>query len=304
MSAAEVRINGTALGKGQSMKRGVAAEVSGVLIPGENLIVASVNGKAGFAFILEYEVGGESKTFTTSSDWEVKSSSDVPWQTATEIFTPDHENDWTKNIAPENIARLSRDIEAIDRETKTFLSAIPAAMVMQEKDPPTPTTMLIRGMYDAPGDPVSRNTPAFLPLMKKKDGQYSRMDLANWLVDPNHPLTARVAVNRFWQQFFGVGLVKTSEDFGAQGEWPSHPALLDDLAVRFIESGWSVKDLVREIVLSNTYKQNAEAAPEEFRLDPDNRLLARGSRYRLDAEMIRRSDFGGQWPAQSHDVRT
>jgi hypothetical protein len=113
------------------------------------------------------------------------------------------------------------------------------------------------------------------------------MDLAEWLVDRKHPLTARVAVNRFWQQFFGVGLVKTSEDFGAQGEWPSHPKLLDELALSFMESGWDVKRLVRSIVVSKTYRQSSDAKPEEYASDPENRLLARGARYRMDAEMVR-----------------
>jgi hypothetical protein len=96
-----------------------------------------------------------------------------------------------------------------------------------------------------------------------------------------------VAVNRFWQQFFGVGLVKTAEDFGAQGEWPSHAQLLDDLALHFTQSGWNVKQLIRHIVLSNTYRQSSDAQPEEFKTDPQNRNLARASRYRMDAEMIR-----------------
>ncbi len=104
---------------------------------------------------------------------------------------------------------------------------------------------------------------------------------------PEHPLTARVAVNRFWQYIFGVGLVKTSEDFGAQGEWPSHPELLDLLSTSFVESGWNVKELLRRIVLSNTYRQSSDATTEEYRKDPDNRHLSRGSRYRLDAEEIR-----------------
>ncbi len=161
------------------------------------------------------------------------------------------------------------------------------AMVMKEKETPLPTHILIRGAYDAPGDTVERDTPAFLPPLEKRDGSYSRMDLAEWLVDRQHPLTARVAVNRFWQQFFGVGLVKTSEDFGAQGEFPSHPELLDDLAVQFMDSGWNVKALVREIVLSRTYRQSSDATAGEFASDPENRQLARGSRYRMDAEMIR-----------------
>lgn len=161
------------------------------------------------------------------------------------------------------------------------------AMVMKERATPKPTHILIRGSYEHPGEQVQRNTPAFLPPLKKKEGYYTRMDLAEWLVDPQHPLTPRVAVNRFWQQFFGVGLVKTSEDFGHQGERPSHPELLDELAVSFVESGWDVKKLVRAIVLSKTYRQSSDAEPEEFARDPENRLLARGSRYRMDAEMIR-----------------
>jgi hypothetical protein len=161
------------------------------------------------------------------------------------------------------------------------------AMVMKERATPKPTHMLIRGAYDAPGEIVERNTPAFLPPLKQKDGIYTRMDLAEWLVDRKHPLTARVAVNRFWQQFFGVGLVKTSEDFGAQGEWPSHPKLLDELALSFMESGWDVKRLVRSIVVSKTYRQSSDARREEYASDPENRLLARGARYRMDAEMVR-----------------
>lgn len=161
------------------------------------------------------------------------------------------------------------------------------AMVMKERATPKDTFVLVRGAYENPGDKVQRNTPAFLPPLKKKEGAYTRMDLAEWLVDRKHPLTARVAVNRFWQQFFGVGLVKTSEDFGHQGESPSHPELLDALAVNFIESGWDVKQLVRAIVMSKTYRQSSDATPAEFASDPANRLLARGARYRLDAEMIR-----------------
>ena len=161
------------------------------------------------------------------------------------------------------------------------------AMVMKERATPKPTYLLIRGSYEHPGEEVDRNTPTFLPPLKQKEGSYSRLDLAEWLVDPRHPLTGRVAVNRFWQQFFGVGLVRTSEDFGHQGEWPSHPELLDTLAVAFMESGWDVKQLVRAIVLSKTYRQGSDARAEEFASDPENRLLARGSRYRLDAEMIR-----------------
>lgn len=173
-------------------------------------------------------------------------------------------------------------------ERNVFEETIPAAMVMKERKKIRPAHMFIRGAYDNLGDEVQRGTPAFLPEMKSSgDGPKTRMDLANWFVDREHPLTARVAVNRFWQQLFGVGIVKTSEDLGTQGEWPSHPDLLNYLAWTFVESGWDVKALLREMVLSETYRQSSEATPEEFKRDPENRLLARGSRYRLDSEVIR-----------------
>lgn len=189
--------------------------------------------------------------------------------------------------ALEDKQELKEKIDALKKKKEAFLAKIPGAMQMDERDPPRETTMLIRGAYDAPGEKVARNTPAFLPPLRKKEGMYTRMDLAEWLVDPAHPLTARVVVNRIWQQFFGVGIVKTSENFGAQGEWPSHPELLDELALSFIESGWDVKELVRNIVLSKTYRQDSNAKPSEYTQDPENRRLARGSRYRMDAEMIR-----------------
>jgi hypothetical protein len=123
--------------------------------------------------------------------------------------------------------------------------------------------------------------------LKKSGETVSRLDLAEWFVKPENPLTARVAVNRFWQQLFGTGLVKTSEDIGAQGEVPSHPELLDYLTVSFIDSGWDVKALIKQIVLSRTYRQSSVSKPEQFARDPENRNLARGSRHRMDAEMIR-----------------
>ena len=176
----------------------------------------------------------------------------------------------------------------LQREKSAIQRSIPGAMVMKEKKDPRPSYMLIRGQYDNHGDVVERNTPEFLFPLKKKDPKLaSRMDFANWLVDPQNPLTARVAVNRFWQQFFGVGLVKTSEDFGGQGETPSHPELLDYLTVSFVESGWDIKKLVKSIVMSKTYKQISTASSESFKQDPENRLLSRGSRFRMDSEMIR-----------------
>jgi hypothetical protein len=176
---------------------------------------------------------------------------------------------------------------ALAGEKTRLQQAMPHAMVMRERKEIRPAHIMKRGQYDDPGEPVTRDTPDFLPSLKMAGETATRMDLAEWFVDPENPLTSRVAVNRFWQQFFGVGLVKTSEDLGAQGEVPSHPELLDYLAVSFIESGWDIKKLVREIVTSKTYRQSSVAAPEHHAEDPENRLLARGSRYRMDAEMIR-----------------
>ncbi|MGH8247555.1 MAG: DUF1553 domain-containing protein, partial [Gammaproteobacteria bacterium] len=128
--------------------------------------------------------------------------------------------------------------------------------------------------------------PALLPPLPAGAGN-DRLGFARWLVDPANPLTARVAVNRLWQIYFGTGLVKTSEDFGLQGEWPSHPELLDWLATEFIRSGWNTKALVKFIVTSSTYRQSSRPTPELLRRDPENRLLARGPRFRLPAEIIR-----------------
>ena len=173
------------------------------------------------------------------------------------------------------------------RQNNELSRLMKTAMVMKERKTVRKTFLRKRGQYDDPGEEVTRNTPAFLPAMKKKGETASRMDLAEWFVDRRNPLTARTAVNRFWQQFFGVGLVKTSEDLGSQGEPPSHPELLDYLAVSFLDSGWDIKALVKQIVMSKTYRQSSQATPAEFKKDPENRLLSRGSRFRLDAEMIR-----------------
>ncbi|MCO6455694.1 MAG: PSD1 domain-containing protein [Pirellulaceae bacterium] len=165
---------------------------------------------------------------------------------------------------------------------------VPATMVMAELPAPRATHVLFRGEYDKPRQAVTPGTPAALPPMP--DGAPgNRLGLARWIVMPNHPLTARVAVNRFWQRLFGQGIVKTTEDFGSQGEWPSHPELLDWLAVDFVESGWDVKSLLKQIVMSETYRQSSVVSDELARRDPENRLLGRGPRLRLDAEVIRDS---------------
>jgi hypothetical protein len=161
--------------------------------------------------------------------------------------------------------------------------------VMEETPTPRPAFLLARGRYDAPktdATRVTRATPAFLPPFPT-GAPRNRLGLAQWLTQPGHPLTARVAVNRYWQLLFGRGLVATPENFGAQGAAPTHPQLLDWLARDFINSGWNTKDLLKKIVLSATYRQDSVLRPELREKDPENLLLARGPSQRLPAEMIR-----------------
>ena len=164
-------------------------------------------------------------------------------------------------------------------------NAIPRVMVMQDVPKPRDTFILTRGAYDKTEGKVQPGTPAVFGAPATASG--GRLDHANWIVDAKNPLTARVTVNRFWQTFFGTGLVKTTEDFGIQGERPSHPELLDWLAAEFVDSKWDTKALVKLIVTSRTYRQSAKVTPALRERDPDNRLLARGSRYRLPSWMIR-----------------
>ena len=163
---------------------------------------------------------------------------------------------------------------------------VPSTMVMSEMEKPRDAFILMRGDYSKPGAKVTAAVPSFLPPLPP-GAPANRLGFAKWLIDPSHPLTARVAVNRFWQSYFGTGLVKTSEDFGSQGESPSHPELLDWLATEFIRSGWDVKAMQKMIVMSATYRQTSVATPALTERDPENRLLARGPRFRLGAEAIR-----------------
>lgn len=193
------------------------------------------------------------------------------------------------SAAKEEIEAAKGEVRRLSRERGRVENGVRAVMVMKERAEPRKAHVFERGAYDQLGEEVTRDTPAFLPPLERAnpDGLATRLDLARWLVAPENPLTARVAANRVWQQLFGVGLVKTSEDFGTRGEWPRHLALLDHLALDLRESGWDMKALRRQIVLSETYRQSSIAAPEVFEADPENRALARGSRYRLDAEVIR-----------------
>jgi hypothetical protein len=188
--------------------------------------------------------------------------------------------------APGPLRQVWGPVVELRLRRERLVESFPTSMVMQELPVPRQTHLLLRGQYDKPGPAVTPGVPASLTPLPA-GAPNNRLGLARWLVDPTNPLTARVAVNRYWETYFGTGLVKTAEDFGTQGEWPSHPELLDWLATEFARGGWDVKAMQRLIVTSATYRQSSRVTPELLRRDPDNRLLARGPRFRLPAETIR-----------------
>ena len=167
-----------------------------------------------------------------------------------------------------------------------YRATLPTTMVMLENPTEKKTFVRTRGVYNAYGEEVQRGVPEILPGLEE-NAPRNRLGFAQWLVSGRNPLTARVTVNRFWQKYFGTGLVKTSEDFGVQGEKPSHPELLDWLATEFVRSGWNVAAMQRLIVTSATYRQSSRVTKEQLGLDPDNRLLARGARIRLSGPVLR-----------------
>jgi hypothetical protein len=188
--------------------------------------------------------------------------------------------------APEPVKALQHRLRALRAERARLVESFPTTMVMEEMPAPRDTHVLIRGAYDKRGEKVAPDVPAVFPALPK-EGKNDRLKLARWLVSSENPLTARVAVNRFWQMYFGEGLVKTPEDFGVQGEPPSHPELLDWLATEFVRLQWDVKAMQKLIVTSASYRQSSQGSRDLYKSDPDNRLLARGPRHRLSAEMVR-----------------
>ena len=184
---------------------------------------------------------------------------------------------------------LHEQLDAERQASDELEASIPSTMIMRDRESDLRDIfLLVRGQYDRPdeSEKLQPSVPAALPPLPEGTPS-NRLGLSRWLVSREHPLTARVTMNRLWQYFFGVGIVKTAEEFGARGDWPTHPQLLDWLAVEFMESGWDVKQMQKLIVMSATYRQSARVSPELYQRDPENRLLARGPRFRLDAEAIR-----------------
>ncbi len=183
--------------------------------------------------------------------------------------------------------RLTKRLKKLEDQLKNLNKGVPSTMVMEELDKPRETHVHIRGDFLRKGDQVTPDTPAFLPSLKADQTYPGRLDLARWLVRPDHPLTARVVVNRMWMRLFGKGLVETENDFGLQGTPPTHPELLDWLADHFIRNGWSRKQLLRTIMTSVTYRQSSQSRPELVKADPLNQLLGAQARIRVDAESVR-----------------
>ncbi len=184
---------------------------------------------------------------------------------------------------------LNDQINSVDQERTAIVAARPTTLIMKERMEPKPAYLLKRGDYDQPDKErgaIPRAVPSFLPPLPT-GAPVDRLGFAQWLLAPEHPLMARVTVNRFWHQFMGAGIVTTPDDFGSQGATPTHPELLDWLAVEFREKGWNVKGLVKSIVMSATYQQDSTITPKQIADDPKNQWLARGPRYRLDAEVLR-----------------
>jgi len=307
--AVRIWINGEIVHE-NNIRRPVAPNQDRVAItlePGENQVmmkVVNAGGDFGFYWSIEQDRRGPESFYIT------------------EIFTAspeelsDEESDevrrfFRRNHSPQ-MAMLYDALQKRRIEEEAFFATIPVSLIMKEREEWRRAYVLDRGSYDKPLDEVFPATPAFLDAITLRDASpkgddaretaasdehlhsaerraalLTRLDLANWLVDPAHPLTARVIVNRLWQQVFGTGLVRTSEDFGSQGSPPTHPELLDWLAVEFVESGWDVKRMLRLMATSATYRQSARATAALRDRDPENRLLARAPRHRLDAEMIR-----------------
>ena len=194
---------------------------------------------------------------------------------------------YQKNWWPEGLAR-ARHIVELKQEDTALHNSVPTCMIMADMESPRETYVLNRGHYAAPikDEVLQPGVPSALgPL--PTDAPANRLGLARWLVDPRHPLTARVTVNRYWQMLFGTGLVATDTDFGTRGEWPTHPALLDWLARDFVDAGWNIKRTLKQMVMSATYRQSSRITPDKLERDPQNRWLARAPRLRLQGEFIR-----------------
>lgn len=235
--------------------------------------------------LLEFELDGGAETVRTAPELRTAKQNDRLSAYFVGNVVGGYDFQTPEGFEDLDFAELKREFKALQER----YPALTQAYTMAENPDPPDTRILVRGDYRNPGIRVDPSAPSTLPPLPA--GKRDRLALAEWLVSGDNPLTARVTVNRLWQRYFGTGLVSTSDDFGTRGEAPSHPELLDWLAVEFMENGWDTKAVIRLIVMSATYRQSSDVRPDLSEIDPANRLLARQSRIRLPAETIRDSAF-------------
>ena len=293
--ALKVWMNGTEL-LSKNVQRDAAADQEQIQVnlkPGNNTLLLKVvnySGPSGFYFRME-----SAPPMVPADIVDIAGSPRGERETAQKEQIRDY---YRKNITPdktvnENTKRafadmqtLFADLSEVQGKRDTLDASLTTTLVMQEREEPRGAYVLTRGEYQHREEQVYPQTPAVLPAMLE-DMAPNRLGFAKWLLSPEHPLTARVAINRFWQNVFGMGIVETSEDFGTQGKPPVHPELLDWLATEFIASGWDVQAMIKLMLTSATYRQSAQVTPEKLERDADNALLSRSPRYRLDAEIVR-----------------
>ena len=254
--------------------------------------------KARIAELEYHKIHPTEPVIKARTEWEAKQSlSDGPLAAALKIPADQRTNEHWKTIndafarsGDPLVPRMNVAIKTINVEIAVLQEHIKrgktTVMVMDHKPNLRKTHILVRGAYDQNGEEVTPGVPAVLPVLGANENA-TRLDLAKWIIRPGHPLTSRVAVNRLWQMIFGNGIVETVGDFGNQGTWPTHPELLDWLAMDLVENGWDLRHTVRTILSSETYRRSATTTPQQLERDPRNQLLARSPRTRLAAEVLR-----------------
>ncbi len=293
--ALKVWMNGTEL-LAKNVQRDVAADQEQIQVhlkPGNNALLLKVvnySGPSGFYFRVETDT-----PMVPANIVDIASIARGKRETGQQAQLRDY---YRKNItldktvnenahrAFSDLKTLFADLAKVRQKRNTLDASLTTTLVMQERAEPRGAYVLARGEYQHREEQVHPQTPAVLPAMPE-DAPPNRLGFAKWLLSPEHPLTARVAINRFWQNVFGTGIVETAEDFGTQGKPPVHPELLDWLATEFVASGWDVQTMLKLMLTSATYRQNSRVTPEKLALDADNVLLSRSPRYRLDAETVR-----------------
>ncbi len=269
----------------KNVQRDAAAEQEQLQVqlnPGNNALLLKVvnySGPSGFYFRIETDV-----PLVPADIVDIAATSRGEREEAPQAQIRDY---YRGNVTQDaDLKALFVELAEVRQKRNTLDASLTTTLVMQERTEPRGAYVLERGEYERRGEQVYPQTPAALPPMAA-DAAPNRLSLAKWLLSPEHPLTARVTINRFWQNLFGTGIVKTAEDFGTQGIPPVHPELLDWLATEFIASEWDVQQMLKLMLTSATYRQSAQITARKLELDADNRLLSRGPRFRLDAETLR-----------------